>query len=193
MFYLWLALCYLSGAVPWSVWLGRWLFQVDPRDQADGNPGTGNAFRAGGWRLGVPVLLLEISKAAIPVLLASRALDASGTQLFWLGLMPMLGHAFSPFLGLRGGRGIAAMYGAWFALTGLLLPLVISLGGLVSLFAVKSDDVRGLFLPGAALAYFIATRAEQWMIALAAAQLLLYAVKTFSPNVRHAGASNPLA
>jgi glycerol-3-phosphate acyltransferase PlsY len=192
MFYLWLALGYLSGAIPWSVWLGRWLFEVDPRDQADGNPGTGNAFRAGGWRLGVPVLLLDLSKAALPVLLAIRALDASGTQLFWLGLMPMLGHAFSPFLGLRGGRGIATMYGAWFALTGLLLPLVISLGGLVSLFVVKSDDVRGLFLPGAALAYSLATHAAQWMILLAAAQLLLYAVKTFSPNVGHARASSPL-
>lgn len=192
MFYIWLALGYLSGAVPWSVWLGRWLFQVDPRDQVDGNPGTGNAFRAGGWRLGVPVLLLDLSKAAIPVLLARHWLGASGVELFWLGLMPMLGHAFSVFLVLRGGRGIATMYGSWFALSGLLMPLVISLGGLLSLFTVKSDAVRGLFLPGAALAYFIATRAEQWLVALAAAQLLLYAVKTFSPNVRQAGASSPL-
>jgi glycerol-3-phosphate acyltransferase PlsY len=192
MFYVWLVVCYLSGAMPWSVWLGRWLFQVDPRDQVDGNPGTGNAFRAGGLRLGIPVLLLELSKGAIPVLLASRALDASGAELFWLGLMPMLGHAFSPFLGLRGGRGIAAMYGAWFALTGLLMPLVISLGGLLALFVTKSDDVRGLFLPGAALAFGLVTRAEQWMIALAGAQLLLYAVKTFSPNPRHARASSPL-
>ncbi len=191
MFYLWLALCYLSGAIPWSVWLGRWLFQVDPRNQVDGNPGTGNAFRAGGWGLGIPVLLLDLSKAGIPVLLASRALGASGAELFWLGLMPMLGHAFSPFLGLRGGRGIAAMYGAWFALSGLLMPLVISLGGGVSLFVTKSDDVRGLFLPGTALAYFIVTRADQWMIALAAVQLLLYAVKTFSPNPRQARASSP--
>jgi acyl phosphate:glycerol-3-phosphate acyltransferase len=191
MFYVWLAVCYLSGSLPWSVWLGHLLFQVDPRDREDGNPGTGNAFRVGGWRLGVPVLVLELSKGTIPVLLAIRSLDATGAALFWLGFAPMVGHAFSPFLGFRGGRGIAAMYGAWFALSGLLLPLVISLGGLVSLFVVKSDDVRGLFLPGAALGWFIVTRGAQWMIVLAAAQLVLYAVKTFSPNPGHARASSP--
>jgi glycerol-3-phosphate acyltransferase PlsY len=192
MFYVWLVVCYLAGAMPWSVWLGHWLFQVDPRAQVDGNPGTANAFRSGGLRLGIPVLLLELSKGAIPVLLASRALDASGADLFWLGLMPVLGHAFSPFLGLRGGRGIAAMYGVWFALSGLVMPLVISLGGLVALFVTKSDDVRGLFLPGAALAFCLVTRAQQWMIALAGAQLLLYAIKAFSPNPGHARASSPL-
>src|SRR6188768_3565708 len=58
-----LILSYLSGALPWSVWLGKLFFRVDPRSQTDGNPGAANAFRVGGWPLGVSVLLLDFFKA----------------------------------------------------------------------------------------------------------------------------------
>jgi hypothetical protein len=35
-----LILAYLSGALPWSVWLGKLFFHADPRSKADGNPGV---------------------------------------------------------------------------------------------------------------------------------------------------------
>lgn len=54
-----LILTYLSGALPWSVWLSRLFRGADPRSQADGNPGAANVFHIGGWRLGVIVLLLD--------------------------------------------------------------------------------------------------------------------------------------
>ena len=77
LFFFWLVLSYLSGAIPWSVWLGERFFRVDPRKQPDGNPGAANAFRAAGWRLGVSVLLLDFFKAFLPVLVAR----------LWLGVL----------------------------------------------------------------------------------------------------------
>jgi hypothetical protein len=54
---------FVSGAIPFAVWLTRVIAHSDVRAVGDGNPGAGNAFRAGGWRVGVPALVLEVGKA----------------------------------------------------------------------------------------------------------------------------------
>ncbi len=87
MFEIFLIDTYLLGAIPWSVWLGKGLFGLDPRHQADTNPGAANAFRAGGWRLGVLVLVLDYLKAFIPVFIANYGLSFSDEQRFWIALM----------------------------------------------------------------------------------------------------------
>src|SRR5271165_2655802 len=120
----WALLAYLAGALPWSVWLGKSRFQTDPRDQADGNPGAANAFRAAGWRLGIMVLLLDFLKAAVPVGLARWSFSFPSAVLFWIALMPTVGHAFSVFLRFHGGRGIVVMFGVWTGLTLYHAPLV---------------------------------------------------------------------
>jgi acyl phosphate:glycerol-3-phosphate acyltransferase len=113
MYILWLLLCYLSGALPWSVWLGQLFFRVDPRTQRDRNPGAANAFRAAGWRLGVAVLVLDFLKAFLPVAAARWVVGFPAYLLLWLAVVPTIGHAFSVFLRFRGGRGIVVMFGVW--------------------------------------------------------------------------------
>src|SRR5579859_2670941 len=98
MFILWLIACYIAGALPWSVWLGRLVYRVDPREQRDRNPGAANAFRAAGWRLGIPVLALDFFKAVIPVAAARWLVGFPTQELMWLAFLPTLGHAFSVFL-----------------------------------------------------------------------------------------------
>src|SRR5689334_10607198 len=98
IFIFWVALSYLCGALPWSVWLGKGVFGVDPRGQPDHNPGAANAFRAAGWRLGAVVLALDFLKACLPVAAAHWLAGFQGEQLMWIALMPTLGHAFSVFL-----------------------------------------------------------------------------------------------
>src|SRR5271165_6150750 len=127
MFLLWLALAYLAGAIPWSVWLGQWIFHVDPRLQGDGNPGTANAFRAAGWRLGVSVLVLDFFKAFIPVALAYWIARFPGSELFWIALMPSIGHAYSIFLRFRGGRALVVLFGVWSGLTLYLVPSIMGI------------------------------------------------------------------
>jgi glycerol-3-phosphate acyltransferase PlsY len=42
-------------------------------------------------------------------------------------MAPVVGHAFSPFLGFRGGMGMATTFGVWLGLTGWLGPVVMAL------------------------------------------------------------------
>lgn len=177
MFYLWLMLTYLFGAIPWSVWLGKRFFSADPRDQPDHNPGAANAFRGGGWRLGAVVLLLDFGKAFLPVAIARWLLGLPGEQLFWLACMPSLGHAFSVFLGFRGGRGIVVMFGVWAGLTLYQAPLVLGLTAVIGLVVLKNDEYRALALPVVLIAYLLLTHAAGWMVLLAIAQLLILALK----------------
>jgi glycerol-3-phosphate acyltransferase PlsY len=116
------AVAFLLGSMPFAVWLGRLVGHCDVRDAGDGNPGTANAFKAAGWRTGVPTLALELGKAGVPVGVAHWALDLSTWGLVPVALAPIFGHAFSPFLAFRGGKAIAATFGSWAGVTGVWGP-----------------------------------------------------------------------
>lgn len=174
---LWAASAYLLGAMPWSVWLGKGFFRADPREQRDGNPGAANAFRAAGWRLGMAVLALDFFKAFVPVATARWLLPFSGQQLFWIAVMPTLGHAFSIFLRFRGGRGIVVIFGVWAGLTLYLVPVVLGLTAIASLFVLKSDELRALAIPLVLLAFLLAVHAPVWMLLIALVQGLTLGAK----------------
>lgn len=177
MFIFWVLICYGLGAIPWSVWLGKWFFHIDPRSRHDRNPGTANAFRAAGWRLGVAVLVLDFCKAFVPVAVARWLVGVPDQQLFWIALMPTLGHAFSVFLGFRGGRGVVVMFGVWAGLTLYYAPLVMGLTAVGALFILRRDEYRSLAIPSVLIVYLFITQRPGWMIVLASAQLAVLAAK----------------
>jgi glycerol-3-phosphate acyltransferase PlsY len=120
---IWIGFAFLCGSLPFSVWLGRLLANRDVRQYGDGNPGATNALRAGGWRVGLAALLLDISKGALPVGLAYQEFNIQGPVMVAIALAPCLGHAFSPFLGGRGGKAVAVIFGVWIGLTWFTVPL----------------------------------------------------------------------
>ena len=87
----WIVVGFLCGALPFAVWLPRLIAGADVRRYGDGNPGAFNAWKAGGWHTGLPVLLLDFFKGALPVGLAhyTGGLATVGAWL-WLGLHPLL-------------------------------------------------------------------------------------------------------
>lgn len=172
-----LVLAYLSGALPWSVWLSRLFYEADPRSQNDRNPGAANAFRVGGWRLGVSVLALDFLKAFIPVLIGRWGLQLSDAEMFWLGLMPTLGHAFSIFLHLRGGRAIVTLFGVWSGVTLYELPLVMGGTAIAVSLLIKNAQLRALAVPLSVIVYVLLTESPLWMLALGAAQLAILVSK----------------
>jgi glycerol-3-phosphate acyltransferase PlsY len=121
----WTVIGLLLGAMPLAYWLAQVALGVDIRVPAigDGNPGAGNAWRAGGWRVGLPAALLDYGKGAVPVALAHYSWGLTGWALVPVGLAPVVGHAFSPFLHGRGGKGVAATFGTWTGLTSFFGPL----------------------------------------------------------------------
>jgi acyl phosphate:glycerol-3-phosphate acyltransferase len=115
--FLFILIAFLCGALPFSVWLGKLFVGLDVRTLGDGNPGAANAFRTGNRLVGLFALILDVSKAAVPVGLAYFNLGVRGLPMFFIAIAPLLGHVFSPFLGFRGGKGLSTALGIWIGLT----------------------------------------------------------------------------
>jgi glycerol-3-phosphate acyltransferase PlsY len=158
---IWTALAFLAGSVPFSVWMVRLLLDDDVRRYGDGNPGATNAWKAGGWRVGLPALLLDYLKGAVPVGLAHFAAGLSGWSLVPVALAPVAGHAFSPFLRFRGGKALAVTFGVWTFLTLGEGPTV--LGLLFALWlAVLSNDAWAVMLGMLGLLAYLLLRSLVW-------------------------------
>ena len=123
---------FLLGSLPFSVWITR-LTGKDPRTVGDKNPGATNALKAGGKWVGLVVLFLDISKAAVPVGVAYQLLEIRGWEMSAMSIAPLLGHAFSPFLNFKGGKAVATALGVWIGLTIWDVPLI-ALTGIVIWF-----------------------------------------------------------
>lgn len=130
-------LAFTAGALPFSLWVGQMALGKDIRRYGDANPGATNVLRAGGKGAAALALLLDFLKGALPVGLAHFQWHYTGWSLIVVALLPVLGHAFSPFLRGRGGKAVATSGGIWCGLTiwegptigGLLLGLTTYLLG----------------------------------------------------------------
>lgn len=117
---------YFLGSLMFSYWLGR-ILGTDIRRVGDGNPGAFNLFRASGALAGSIGMILDYLKGFLPLYWLIKYGHLSGLSHLQFGLVaaaPLLGHAFSPFLGFRGGKGIAVSFGIWSALTLWKIPLL---------------------------------------------------------------------
>ncbi len=121
---------YLIGGIPWGVIVARVAGGPDPRSIGSGRTGGANVMRAIGPRLALVSGLLDMLKGTAAVLLA-RFLGAGVEVEVLAGLAAIVGHSRSPFLGLSGGRGVSAAFGA-----SLVLSPVAAFVTLVTFLAV---------------------------------------------------------
>ncbi len=119
---------FVAGSIPFGFVLGKLVLGVDVRTVGSGNIGATNVARAGGRKMGVAVLALDVVKAIAPMLLARAVLPAGPGAEAWVaavGVAAFLGHVFTPWLGWQGGKGVATALGVflvlapWAALAGL--------------------------------------------------------------------------
>jgi glycerol-3-phosphate acyltransferase PlsY len=112
-----LALGFGLGSIPASHLAGRWFKGIDLRDHGSGNLGATNAFRVLGPVAAIPVLIVDVGKGALAVWLAFALLPAVEQAADLVALLAavgaVLGHSFSPFVGWRGGKGVATAAGAF--------------------------------------------------------------------------------
>lgn len=123
----WVIVAFFCGSLPLSVWLGRLALGKDISQYGDGNPGAANVWRAGGGRWGMLAVLLDFLKGAVPVGLANFVFGLEGWQMAAVAVAPILGHAFSPFLGFQGGKALAVTFGIWTGLSLFVVPLILGL------------------------------------------------------------------
>jgi glycerol-3-phosphate acyltransferase PlsY len=109
---------FLLGSIPFSWILARLLGGLDIRSIGSGNVGATNVARSLGFRVGAAALLLDAAKGSAAALLG-QAIDpagAGGAGALLGGGLAVLGHNFTPFLGFRGGKGVATATGVLLAL-----------------------------------------------------------------------------
>lgn len=107
---------YVLGSVPTGLVLVRWLRGVDVRQYGSGAIDTTNVYRVAGPSVGAAVLLADLLKGAVPVLAAQRL----GLRPEWAvvaGLAAIVGHSWSVFLRLHGGKGTVTSLGVLVALS----------------------------------------------------------------------------
>lgn len=120
-----LGLGYLSGSLPWGLWLGRWVKGVDVRTLGSRNLGATNVYRSLGPPLGIATLVLDVAKGALPVMVLPGlvlARDFPGGREWCMvaaALAAVCGHMWTCFAGFRGGKGVATTVGALLALAPL--------------------------------------------------------------------------
>jgi glycerol-3-phosphate acyltransferase PlsY len=119
-----ISIAFLVGSIPTGVIVTRAITGIDVRGAGSGNVGAANVARAAGFRVGILVAVLDIAKGAAPVLVG-RALGLDATELSLVALAAVLGHDYSPFLGLHGGKGVATTLGVMLALAPLPALLAI--------------------------------------------------------------------
>lgn len=116
------AIGYVCGSLPFALWLGRWWRGVDVRSAGSGNLGATNVYRTLGPAVGIPVLLLDIAKGALPVWgvpglgIAARFPGGAEWCAIAVGLAAIMGHMWTFLAGFRGGKGVATTVGVLLAL-----------------------------------------------------------------------------
>ena len=151
---LWLCplVAFLLGSITFGLLIAK-AKGIDIRQQGSGNIGATNVLRVVGKKYGITCLLLDALKGFIPTALALNLIQIAGrnptvplglpeawtlhidlaqattAQIAQIttGLCAILGHNYSPWVGFKGGKGIATSAGVLIALmpAGVVLLIVV--------------------------------------------------------------------
>lgn len=173
---------YFVGSIPTAYLLIRNQSGKDLRKEGSGNIGAMNAFEVSRSRkLGVLVLVIDLFKGALVVfvcaIVCARDFPTAGLAL----VAVVLGHNYSPWLGFKGGRGLATAAGGSL----LINPLFVIIWGgcwFIGFSASKNIHVGNIlativspflmaFIPGIARSFACIDHQTHWQITLLAVVL----------------------
>lgn len=102
---------FLLGSIPFPYLLTR-RRGIDLRTVGSGNVGAANALRVSSPATAMTVLALDAGKGSLAVWLAGVFTSAAPVPVY-AGLAAIVGHAYPPWLGYRGGKGMATAAGVF--------------------------------------------------------------------------------
>jgi acyl phosphate:glycerol-3-phosphate acyltransferase len=176
---------FLIGAIPFAkiAMLGS---GIDITKVGSKNPGFRNVSRvASRWRAAI-CLIGDVGKGLFAVWLLGRG-ETSALTLWGIGIIAVMGHCWSPFLGFNGGKGVATTFGVLLFLQPLitliclpLYPILRIIGGRLKL--KQEGAIASLSTATAISALVLALRGLEPGI-LAAIMLLIVLIR-HTPNLR---------
>ena len=114
---------YLMGSIPFGLVLTKIFLKKDIRNIGSGNIGATNVLRTGNKLIGYLTLVLDITKAIIPVIYVK----INFPELIYIAsLCAFLGHVFPIWLRFKGGKGVATYVGILFSINIILGIVFIS-------------------------------------------------------------------
>lgn len=158
---------YFSGSIPFGLILTRLAGLGDIRKTGSGNIGATNVLRTGNKSLALATLILDISKAALPIAFVMIPVYTGKvvekTELWylmaiWFGFGAIIGHCYPVWLKFKGGKGVATTLGTLLAAvpfagliacaTWLAMALVFRISSLSALVAVLAAPIAAYFIYG---------------------------------------------
>lgn len=150
-------IAYFLGAIPSAVWYGKAIHGIDVREHGSGNPGATNTFRVLGKRAGTIVMLFDIAKGLLATTIAVVLLrwgiiseEALILTKLIFGAVAVFGHLFSIFIGFKGGKGVATLFGMMLGIqpaVALLSLLIFLLTLLASKYVSLGSILAALSFP----------------------------------------------
>ena len=138
---------YLMGSIPFGLILTKIFLKKDIRDIGSGNIGATNVLRTGNKLIGYLTLVLDITKAIIPVIYVKIHFPE---LIYIASLCAFLGHVFPIWLKFKGGKGVATYVGILFSIN-ILLGIVFILSWIIifllSKYSSLSSIVASLSVP----------------------------------------------
>jgi len=138
---------YLLGSIPFGFILTKIFLKKDIRNIGSGNIGATNALRTGNKSLGYTTLVLDISKAILPILYVKFNYP---DYIFIASLGAFLGHVFPIWLKFKGGKGVATYVGILFSINlilGLIFIFSWTITFLISRYSSLSSLIASLIVP----------------------------------------------
>ena len=151
---LWLCplIAFLLGSIPFGLIIAK-AKGINIREHGSGNIGATNVLRVVGKKYGIACLLLDALKGLVPTVIAISLIRFPGiqnpmtlsgllphasefpmltAQMFQVltGLCAILGHNYSPWVGFKGGKGIATSAGVLIALMPAAIVILAAVWGL---------------------------------------------------------------
>ena len=178
-------IAYVLGSIPNGLWLGKALWHTDLREHGSHNIGATNAWRIIGKKAGVSIFLLDMVKGVIG---AGLGIFYAGSPLAGVlcGILAVIGHSWSIFLGFKGGKSVSTGLGVLM----MLMPKVAFIVFLVWLAVVFVTQYVSLgSIIGAALvpvlAYIFSMPMEYFVFGVLAAVFIIYRHKANIDRLLH--------
>ncbi|MBQ1329429.1 MAG: glycerol-3-phosphate 1-O-acyltransferase PlsY [Mogibacterium sp.] len=160
---------YALGNINPAIIMGK-LKGIDIRKEGSGNAGMTNTIRVMGLAAGITVFIVDVLKTFIAVRIGYNFGDDPGAMVAFGAVV--IGHCFPAVWGFKGGKGVAASFGAALALNWLSAIAALIVAGVFFLIT-RRMSVASIF---AAIAYPVAIwfyEPEYLYFAIGAAVFLL--------------------
>ena len=140
-------LSYFLGSIPFGYILTKIFLKKDIRNIGSGNIGATNVLRTGSKSIGYATLILDLSKAILPMILIKMT---NNEYLFLVGFCIFIGHVFPLWLKFKGGKGIATYIGILFCINyslGLIFITIWIIIFIIFKYSSLSSLISSLLLP----------------------------------------------